>query len=221
MSASRAGTVARIVEAGDRDRRIRGILGARRGVAQPGSARRSGRRGPRFESGRPDWFMFCEGQRTWAKAPENIGAGGSRFARVRGCSVVSRLRDVCSDGQNVCRTFAGPGAGNPSARRAILRLMADFSDVVLESVGVQSYADLVALGPEDILRLPDDKKPPLQPSDAFLAVMVVSAVSELQATTRALDSAKRGFERATIVLAALSVILTAAGVIVALTTLVT
>jgi hypothetical protein len=26
----------------------------RRGVAQPGSARRSGRRGPRFESGRPD-----------------------------------------------------------------------------------------------------------------------------------------------------------------------
>jgi hypothetical protein len=99
--------------------------------------------------------------------------------------------------------------------------MAEFSDVVLEQVGVQSYADLVALGPADILRLLDDKKPPLQPSDAFLAVMVVSAVSELQATTHALDSAKRGFERATIVLAAVSVILTAAGVIVALIALTT
>jgi hypothetical protein len=31
-----------------------GYCGLRRGVAQPGSARRSGRRGPRFESGRPD-----------------------------------------------------------------------------------------------------------------------------------------------------------------------
>jgi hypothetical protein len=109
--------------------------------------------------------------------------------------------------------------GKPSAPLAILRPMAEFSDVVLESVGVQSYADLVALGPDDILRLLDDKKPPLQPSDAFLAVMVISAVSELQATTRALDSAKLGFERATIVLAAVSMILTAAGVIVALITL--
>lgn len=99
--------------------------------------------------------------------------------------------------------------------------MTDFSDVVLDSIGVQSYADLVALGPEDILRLLDDKKPPLQPSDAFLAVLVISAVSELQATTRALDSAKRGFERATIVLASLGVILTAAGVVVALLTLAT
>jgi hypothetical protein len=49
--------------------------------------------------------------------------------------------------------------------------------------------------------------------------MVISAGSEPQATTRALDSAKLGFERATIVLAAVSTILTAAGVIVALITL--
>jgi phage antirepressor YoqD-like protein len=53
--------------------------------------------------------------------------------------------------------------GKPSALLAILRPMAEFSDVVLESVGVQSYADLVALGPEDILRFLDDKKPLYSP----------------------------------------------------------
>jgi hypothetical protein len=47
--------------------------------------------------------------------------------------------------------------------------MADFSDIVLESVGVESYAELTALGLAEILRRLDDKKPPLQPSDAFLA----------------------------------------------------
>jgi hypothetical protein len=67
---------------------------------------------------------------------------------------------------------AGPGGHGFKLRlpdsfmfREILRLVADFSDVVLESVVVLSYADLVALGPEDILRLLDEKKPPLQPSD--------------------------------------------------------
>jgi hypothetical protein len=97
--------------------------------------------------------------------------------------------------------------------------MADFSDIVLESVGVKSYAELTALGPAEMLRRLDDKKPPLQPSDAFLAVMVVSAVSELQATTKSLDGAKRGFERATIVLAALGVILAATSVVVAIVAL--
>lgn len=97
--------------------------------------------------------------------------------------------------------------------------MAEFSDIVLESVGVESYAELTALGLAEILRRLDDEKPPLQPSDAFLAIMVVSAVSELQATTKSLDAAKRGFERATIVLAALGVILTAMSVVVAVVAL--
>ncbi len=69
-----------------------GYLALRRGVAQPGSARRSGRRGPRFESGRPDWLEFCEGQRTRAKIRSNTGFRGRSFARVRGCSVVGGMQ---------------------------------------------------------------------------------------------------------------------------------
>jgi hypothetical protein len=34
----------------------------------------------------------------------------------------------------------------------MLRGMADFSDIVLESVGVESYAELTALGLAEILR---------------------------------------------------------------------
>jgi cytoskeletal protein RodZ len=94
-----------------------------------------------------------------------------------------------------------------------------YPSVALEAVGVRSYAELAALGTEEVIRRLDDRKPPLHPAEAFLAVMVLSALSELRETTKSLDAAKRGFERATIVLAALGVILTALGVIVAIVAL--
>jgi len=81
---------------------------------------------------------------------------------------------------------------------------------------VQSYAELVELGTEEVIRRLDEHQPPLHPSDAFLAVLVLSAVSELRETAKALDAARRGFERATLVLAALGVIVAVVGVIVAL-----
>ena len=55
--------------------------------------------------------------------------------------------------------------------------------------------------------------------DAFLGVLVLSAVAELQQTTKDLDAAKRGFQTATIVLAAVAVILAAATVIIAIVAL--
>jgi hypothetical protein len=91
--------------------------------------------------------------------------------------------------------------------------------VVLEAVGVDSYAELAALGTDEVIRRLDERKPPLHPADAFLAVILLSALSELRDTTKSLDAAKRGFERATIVLAALGVIATALGVIVAIVAL--
>jgi hypothetical protein len=94
-----------------------------------------------------------------------------------------------------------------------------YPSVVLEAVGVMSYAELSALGSDEVIRRLDERNPPLHPADAFLAVIVLSALSELRETTKSLDAARRGFERATIVLAALGVILTGTGVIVALVSL--
>jgi hypothetical protein len=88
-----------------------GYLTLRRGVAQPGSARRSGRRGPRFESGRPDWLVFGESQQTRAKTPETWGIDVSRFARVRGLSVVAAPANPPQRGRN-------PPANPPQAIRA-------------------------------------------------------------------------------------------------------
>ena len=97
--------------------------------------------------------------------------------------------------------------------------MSSYPSVVLEAVGVGSYAELSALGTDEVIRRLDERKPPLHPADAFLAVLVLSALSELRETTKSLDAAKRGFERATIALAAVGVILTAAAVIVAIVAL--
>jgi hypothetical protein len=91
------------------------------------------------------------------------------------------------------------------------------SSIVLDAVGLKSYAELAALGTEEVIRRLDHRRQyvPTNPGDAFLAVIALAAVSELRETSKSLDSAKHVFERATIVLASLAVILTAAGVVVA------
>lgn len=96
--------------------------------------------------------------------------------------------------------------------------MSSPSSIVLDAVGVKSYADLAALGTDEVIRRLDNRRQyvPINPGDAFLAVIVLAAVSDLRETSKSLDAAKRGFERATIILASLAVILTAAGVIVAI-----
>ena len=58
-----------------------GYWSLRRGVAQPGSARRSGRRGPRFESGRPD---YESGLLLKKVALEGLGVQGSSEQLGRG-----------------------------------------------------------------------------------------------------------------------------------------
>lgn len=94
-----------------------------------------------------------------------------------------------------------------------------YPNVVLEAVGVKSYAELAELGTDEIIKRLDDRDAPLHPGDAFLAVVVLAGVSELRETTKALDAAKRGLEQATIALAAAGVILTAATVVLAVVAL--
>jgi hypothetical protein len=92
--------------------------------------------------------------------------------------------------------------------------MSSYPDVVLEAVGVKSYSELAALSTAEVIRRMDERRPALHPGDAFL-----SAVTELRETTKSLDAAKRGFERATIALAAAGVLLTAATVVLAIVAL--
>jgi hypothetical protein len=80
-----------------------------------------------------------------------------------------------------------------------------YRSVVLEAVGVNSYSELMALDVDEVVRLMDERKAPLHPGDAFLAVLVLKAVSDLTETSRALDRARKGFERATLVLALVAV----------------
>src|SRR4029079_8995425 len=70
----------------DRAKHRRYPYGRFRGVAQPGSALRSGRRGPQFESGHPDFSPLTgptpvSGERTLAQASgEDLSAAPSRDA---------------------------------------------------------------------------------------------------------------------------------------------
>jgi hypothetical protein len=97
--------------------------------------------------------------------------------------------------------------------------MSSYPDVVLEAVGVKSYSELAALSTAEVIRRMDERRPALHPGDAFLSVLVLSAVTELRETTKSLDAAKRGFECATIALAAAGVLLTAATVVLAIVAL--
>jgi hypothetical protein len=73
--------------------------------------------------------------------------------------------------------------------------------VTLDAVDVDSYSELLALSPAEVVRRLDKKdEVPLHEGDAFLAVLVLRAVGDLA------DATKR-LERATYLLLALTVVL--------------
>jgi hypothetical protein len=71
------------------------------------------------------------------------------------------------------------------------------SNVVLEAVGVESYADLYNLDASEVLTRIDKRNVPLHVGDAFLAVLVLRAVDDL-------GRARHRFERGTMVVAILA-----------------
>ena len=90
--------------------------GAFRGVAQPGSALRSGRRGPQFESGHPDLGSAGGRSRPPARSLSRPRAGAARPRARGGCRTRPRAGDHC-------RRLLGerrrePADGRRSARRA-------------------------------------------------------------------------------------------------------
>jgi hypothetical protein len=72
------------------------LLGTMRGVAQPGSARPLGGRGPRFESGRPDWWCFAKSSKH-GRRPRKHGGSASAVSPVR--PGVRTPLDACDEQQ--------------------------------------------------------------------------------------------------------------------------
>jgi hypothetical protein len=124
-----------------------------RGVAQPGSALRSGRRGPQFESGHPDLLslprsilvLFVCGV---ALLSTGCGGGGGSSHQLSAVAFRNRANHICSElsrqakasssadtQQNFARIDAAVGrleALNPPARYAqrYQRLLSDFKQTV-------------------------------------------------------------------------------------------
>jgi hypothetical protein len=76
--------------------------------------------------------------------------------------------------------------------------------VTLEALGLVSYSQLYDLDSDDVVRRLD--RVPVHEGDAFLAVMVLRAVTDLRRSAERLDHTRRGLER---FMAALAVIATA------------
>jgi hypothetical protein len=77
--------------------------------------------------------------------------------------------------------------------------------IVLEAAGVKTYADLYELPVADVLKRLNERSVPLHPGDAFLAVLVLRAVAELETSAKRLNAAGTRFQIAGLVLAAVAV----------------
>lgn len=79
--------------------------------------------------------------------------------------------------------------------------MAPETPITLESVGLSTWSELYALDSAEIVRLMDEKKVPLHPGDAFLAVAVLRGVFDLREATLALDRSTHRLLSLTVLLA--------------------
>jgi hypothetical protein len=80
-----------------------------------------------------------------------------------------------------------------------------YRSVVLEAVGVDSYAELAALDTAEVIRRMDERRAPLHPGDAFLAVLVLCGLAERGEATERLDRASKRYEIAGVILAVVAV----------------
>jgi hypothetical protein len=67
--------------------------------------------------------------------------------------------------------------------------------VVLEAMGVKSYADLGQLDAEEVMRRLDAQDVPLHPGDKALAVIVLAALADLRRATDRLDRTSTRLDR--------------------------
>jgi len=88
-----------------------------------------------------------------------------------------------------------------------------YSTITLEAIGLESWGQLYAKDPAEVIRLMGEKNVPLHPGDAFLAVLVVRSVADLAAASERLESLTRRLELLTWALAILGVLTFAVAVI--------
>jgi len=62
-----------------------------------------------------------------------------------------------------------------------------FSKTVLNEMGLDSWAALFATDTAEVIRLMDEKSPSVHPGDAFLGVLVVRSVADLEAASERLE----------------------------------
>ena len=77
--------------------------------------------------------------------------------------------------------------------------------IILSIVGVKTYSELYRMPTAEVLRRIDEKGAPINPGDAFIAVLVLRSVRELGDVTERLDRASKLFQVAGIILAVVAV----------------
>ncbi|UGS35635.1 hypothetical protein [Capillimicrobium parvum] len=97
-----------------------------------------------------------------------------------------------------------------------------YPNVVLEALGVESYGELMDMDTQSVVRKIDAAGPggvPLHQGDMTLAVLVLSAVADLEEATKRLDRARTRFERlgfALLIISTLATVVAAVATIAAL-----
>jgi hypothetical protein len=80
-----------------------------------------------------------------------------------------------------------------------------YTNIVLDTIGVKSFTELGELDTAEVIQRVDERKTPLHPGDAFLGVLVLRGIGELQRSTERLDRASRRYEIAGLLLAVVAV----------------
>ena len=81
-----------------------------------------------------------------------------------------------------------------------------FSKTVLTDLKLETWQDLYALSPAEVIRRMDDHDPSVAPSDAFLAVVALRSLADLESASRRLEDLNSRLNQLTWALAALAAI---------------
>lgn len=82
-----------------------------------------------------------------------------------------------------------------------------FSKTVLTALKLETWQELYALSPAEVVRRMDDHDPPVAPSDAFLAVVALRSLADLESASGRLEDLNSRLNRLTWALAALTALL--------------
>jgi hypothetical protein len=84
--------------------------------------------------------------------------------------------------------------------------------ITLEAIGLTRLSELYELDPDEVVKLMDERNVPLNPGDAFLAVVVLRAIRDLRKATLDLDESTARLATLTWVLVGLTIALVLLGV---------